>query len=98
MDINNYSPEQEDNSADTLPSLQELVDKNKILNIEAPQKKKNKSIVRTIIRIVVSILVIAIGIYLILWLVSRAAKYETISEMLQHMWEHLQIMWERITR
>jgi len=98
MDSENSSPEQVDNSTDAFPSLQELVDKNDTTDIEAPKNKKNRSLLLTIVRIVVSIIVIVIGVYLILWLVSRAAKYETISEMLGHMWEHLQIMWERITR
>ena len=50
----------------------------------------------TVIRTVLAIIIIAVGTYLILYLVARAAKYETISAMLQSMFIELELMWQRI--
>jgi len=50
----------------------------------------------TIIRIVVSVIIIVLGVYLILYLVMRAAKYDSIQAMLQRMFVELELMWQRI--
>ena len=59
-------------------------------------KKVKASFWWTIIRTVIALVIIAIGVYLILYLVARAAKYETISAMLQSMFIELELMWQRV--
>lgn len=61
------------------------------------KKKKKKEPGRKLaLRIIISVVVIALGIYLILYLVARAAMYDSIGSMLQHMFNELSIMVERI--
>ncbi len=63
-------------------------------------KQKNDKIAeepgKLILRIVISILVIALGIFIILWCVAKAALYESIGDMLRHMWVEWNLMWARI--
>ena len=59
-------------------------------------KKVKASFWWTIIRTVIALVIIAVGVYLILYLVARAAKYETISAMLQSMFIELELMWQRV--
>jgi len=66
---------------------------------DKPEKKENEKkrrILILIIKIVVVILLIAIGTFLILFIVARAAKYETIGAMLQSMLIELELMWQRV--
>jgi len=60
------------------------------------EKKKKGSLLWSIIRILISIVVIAVGVFIILYLVARYAKYDSISSMLQSMWIELGLMWQRI--
>ena len=98
MDTNDQIPEQNENTTDSIPSLLQLIDKDKTQNTDSQHKKskRKRSLILTLVRIVVSVVIIAIGIYIILWLVARAAKYVSIEAMLQHMWVELQLMWQRI--
>ena len=59
-------------------------------------KKVKASFWWTVIRTVIALVIIAVGVYLILYLVARAAKYETISAMLQSMFIELELMWQRV--
>jgi len=63
---------------------------------ESLTKKVKASFWWTVIRTLIALIIIAVGIYLILYLVARAAKYETISAMLQSMFIELELMWQRI--
>lgn len=58
--------------------------------------KKKKNIGSTLIRILVNVAIIALGVILLLWLVSKAAKYDSIGSMLDSMLIELELMWERI--
>ena len=58
--------------------------------------KKKENAAKAIIRIIITIVIIILGIFLILWAVAKAAKYETIGNMLVHMWGELDLMWKRI--
>jgi len=59
-------------------------------------KKVKASFWWTVIRTVIALVIIAVGVYLILYLVARAAKYETISAMLHSMFIELELMWQRV--
>jgi len=59
-------------------------------------KKFKESFWWTLIRIVIALIIIAVGTYLILYLVARAAKYDTIAAMLSSMLVELELMWQRI--
>ena len=63
---------------------------------ESLVKKVKASFWWTIIRTLIALIIIAVGVYLVLYLVARAAKYETISAMLQSMYIELQLMWQRV--
>jgi flagellar basal body-associated protein FliL len=58
--------------------------------------KKKKSGAATILRVIISLIIIILGVILILFLVARAAKYENIAEMLNHMFVEMDLMWKRI--
>jgi len=49
-----------------------------------------------IIKIVAAILIISVGTFLILYIVARAAKFESIGAMLQSMFIELELMWQRV--
>jgi len=59
-------------------------------------KKKKSSLLMLLIRTVIALAVIAVGIYIILYLVARAAKYDSIAAMLDSMFVELGLMWQRI--
>jgi len=66
---------------------------------DIPQEKdkvKKQNIIMLIIKIVIAVIVIAVGTFLILYIVARAAKYESIGAMLQSMLIELEIMWQRV--
>ena len=63
---------------------------------EKPKKKNKEPGHKTLLRVIISILIVAVGIYLILFLVARAAMYDSIGSMLQHMFVELSVMWQRI--
>ena len=51
---------------------------------------------RVLLRVIVSLAAIAVGIFIILFCVAKAAQYDSISSMLQHMGGELALMWQRI--
>lgn len=61
------------------------------------EKKKKSDKATLILRIVIAIVIIVVGILLILFFVAKAAKYDTIAAMLEHMGGELALMWKRIT-
>ena len=65
-------------------------------NEEQSKKKAKPSVWWTILRIVIALVIIAAGVFLILYIIARAAKYETILAMLQSMYIELELMWQRI--
>ncbi len=69
---------------------------NSVETIEAASNKKKGNGARLLIRILVVVAIIVVGVFLILWIVSRAAKYEIIGAMLDHMFGELDLMWKRI--
>jgi len=95
MDPNNNITEENNNIPEGFPTPAQQIENNKEEKPLAKRKKKRSFLV-TLIRIVVSLVLIAIGIYLILFLVARAAKYDSIPAMLQSMFIELELMWQRI--
>jgi t-SNARE complex subunit (syntaxin) len=65
---------------------------------EKKDKKKKENAGKTALRIIIAIIVIVVGIFLVLFFVAKAAKYDSIGSMLSHMGGELGLMWERITR
>jgi len=95
MEPKEQTPEQTESTPEGFPTLTQLGEKTPV--DETPKKKKKKrSLAITILRIVISLIIIAGGIYLILFLVARAAKYDTIAAMLNSMFIELELMWQRI--
>ena len=95
METNGQVTETNDDAPAGLPGLTNINEK---ATNEEPKKKKKKkrSAVVTLIRIVVSLVIITVGIYLILFFVARAAKYDSIQAMVQSMLVELELMWQRI--
>ena len=60
------------------------------------KRKRKKHIGMTLLRLIIALFVIAVGVYLILYIVAYAAKYETIGAMLESMNIELSLMWQRI--
>ena len=60
-------------------------------------KKKKESLGKRILRIVIYFVIIAILIFAVLTLIAYAAKYPSISAMLNHMWGELQLMGDRVS-
>jgi len=58
--------------------------------------KARKTVLATLFRVIISLIVIVIGVYLVLYVVSVAARFESISAMLQSMRIELDLMWQRI--
>jgi len=84
-------------SEQNVPEPKKAVDKYSADNEEDLGKKEDKEPARkTLIRVLVSILIIAVGIFLVLWIVSIAAQYESISAMLQDMGNEVGLMIRRI--
>lgn len=65
---------------------------------EQKKEKKKKDGLKTLLKVIIAIVVIVVGIYLILFFVAKAAKYDSIGSMLEHMGTHMGLMWERISR
>lgn len=62
------------------------------------KKKKGKEAAgKTLIRILITLLIIAVGIFLVLLLVAKAGRFDSIGSMLQHMFTEMSVMWQRIT-
>ncbi len=59
--------------------------------------KKMPKAVKTLIRVAIILAVIALGIFLILFIVAKASRYDSIGSMLEHMFTELWLMWQRIT-
>lgn len=65
----------------------------------APPKKKRRgkeSGLKTFLRILITLAVIALGIFLILFVVAKAGRFDSIGSMLRHMGVELSLMWQRI--
>jgi len=95
MDPNNQNTEQTNNVPEGFPTLAQQVE-NTQEEKPAGKRKKKRSVLVTLIRIIVSVLIIAVGIYVILYLVARAAKYDSIPAMIRSMLVELDLMWQRI--
>lgn len=66
---------------------------------KSPKKKKKRGkepLYKTVLRVVISIVLLAIGVFIILLLVAKAARFDSIASMLQHMSVELSLMWQRI--
>lgn len=63
---------------------------------EARKKKKKEKALKTLVRTIIILAIIALGSFAILWVVSRAGKYESIGEMLRQMFVDLDLMWKRV--
>ena len=65
---------------------------------EPPKKsgKRKGGILWGILRVVIILVIIAVGVYVILWAVARAGKYDSIRTMLDQMYVDLELMWSRI--
>jgi len=63
---------------------------------EEEEKKDKEPFKKTLIRVIISILIIAVGIFLVLWIVSLAAQYDSISDMLRDMSNEVNLMIRRI--
>lgn len=84
---------QQNTAAETQPEKEETAKRSD------RQKQKNKEAGgKTLLRVIISIVVIVVGIFLILFFVAKAAKYDSIGSMLNDMSIDLGLMWERITR
>ena len=71
--------------------IQELKQELEHEKIKETQRKK-------LIRVLLYLVIIVGGIFAVLFLISRAALYDSIGSMLSHMWGELQLMGERIFR
>lgn len=49
-----------------------------------------------LLRLIIGILIIVVGVWLVLWIIARASLYSSIGDMLQHMFQHMDIMWKRV--
>ena len=97
MDNNEQIPEQNDTIQEYIPVISQTLVQDIDSDGDKPKKKKKKRRpIVTLLRIVLSLVLIAVGIFLILWLVARAAKYDSIPAMLQRMFVELELMWQRI--
>ena len=61
------------------------------------KRRRKKHPGRAALRTIIALVVIAVGIYLILYFIAMAAKYDTIPAMLQSMGVELSLMWQRIS-
>lgn len=59
--------------------------------------KKREGVPKYLLRVIIALVILAVGIFLILFFVAKAARYDSIGAMLQHMGVELQLMWQRIT-
>jgi len=59
-------------------------------------KRFKGSFLWSIIRFLICIVIIAVGVYVILYIIARGAKYDSISSMLQSMFIELELMWQRV--
>jgi len=59
-------------------------------------KRFQGSFLWSVIRFLICIIIIAVGVYVILYIIARAAKYDSISSMLQSMFIELELMWQRV--
>ena len=59
-------------------------------------KRFRGSLLWSILRLLICIVIIAIGVFVILYIIARAAKYDSISSMLQSMFIELELMWQRV--
>jgi hypothetical protein len=69
----------------------------KLSRKERNQKKDKEGAHKTLIRVIISIMVIVVGVFLILFFVAKAAKYDSIGAMLENMSTELSLMWQRIS-
>lgn len=63
----------------------------------AAKKIKKEKPRNTLLRILISLVVLALGVYLILFVVAKAGRFDSIGSMLQHMSVEVSLMWQRIT-
>ena len=64
---------------------------------DPPKKRKQKRHpIKSLLRILLALIIIAAGIYLILFIVAYASRYDSIGSMLDRMFEELSLMWQRI--
>ena len=71
--------------------IQELKEELESEKIKETRRKK-------LIRVLLYLVIISVGIFAVLFLISKAALYDSIGSMLRHMWGELQLMGERIFR
>lgn len=57
---------------------------------------KKEPFLKKLARVAIYLIIIAVLIFLILFLVSRAAQYDSIGSMLRHMWGELRLMADRV--
>ena len=64
--------------------------------LEKNKIKTKEPIYKTILRIAFTLAVVIIGIFLILYFVAKAARFDSLVVMLKHMLAELTLIWERI--
>ena len=72
----------------------EILD-NDMIELQEPEPVK-ESKKKFWLRVLIYVVVIVVLVFLVLFLISRAALYASIGDMLRHMWGELQLMGERI--
>ncbi len=63
---------------------------------QAPEKPRKKRDKKTVLRVIIALVIITVGIFLILFLVAKAARFDSVGSMLEHMGTELSVMWQRI--
>jgi len=86
-----------ENDQEMIEASEEQISKN-MSEKDKKRDKKKKEGHKTLIRVIIAIVIIVVGIFLILFFVAKAAKYDSIGSMLEHMGTHMGLMWERISR
>ena len=71
----------------------DILDKDEMFEEPKPVKESKK---KFWLRVLIYVVVIVVLVFLVLFLISRAALYDSIGHMLRHMWGELQLMGERI--
>jgi len=93
---NNIDVTIQDDTAAVVPVPELQAEKKVIDNDSQETDKKQRNMFMLLIRIIVTILIIAAGTLLILYIVARAAKYESIGVMIQSMLIELELMRQRV--
>ena len=93
-DAKNENEQNEHENNDSLNKDQiDIPDNDEMIEEPEPVKESKK---KFWLRVLIYVVVIVVLVFLVLFLISRAALYDSIGHMLRHMWGELQLMGERI--